>query len=176
MFKRSMIALIMSSASLISCSTVEDLAPQRLATANLIHANGTPAGTVQLLAINDRVSLNMAVSGIPKGPHGFHLHTTGACKTPDFTSAGGHLNPHGNDHGTLDPDGPHLGDLPNLVVDDSDVTTLSVDLGEDRAELMSALFDADGTAVVIHADPDDYRTNPSGNAGSRIVCGVLKPA
>lgn len=176
MFKRSMIALAMGATSLVSCSTVADLPPQQLATASLTHANGMPAGTVRLLASGNQVSMSVAVSGIPKGPHGFHLHTVGACLAPSFSSAGGHLNPAGKDHGKLSAGGRHLGDLPNLIVGNSDITSITIDLGDDRAELMSSLFDDDGTAVVIHADPDDYMTDPSGNAGSRIVCGVFKPA
>lgn len=175
MLKRSMIALAIGSSGLISCATATDLPPEQLAVASLMHSNGMPAGSAQIIASGNQVSLSITVSGISKGPHGFHLHTTGACLAPDFTSAGGHLNPMGKDHGKLSPSGSHLGDLPNLEVGDSDVTSLIVDLNSDRAQLLSSLFDKDGTAVVIHADPDDHMTNPSGNAGPRIVCGVLKP-
>lgn len=176
MLKRSMLALVMGSSSLISCSTPTDLPPEQLAVASLMHSDGMPAGTVEILANGNQVSLSVTVSGISKGLHGFHLHTTGACVAPSFSSANGHLNPEGKDHGKLNPRGSHLGDLPNLEVGDSDVTSLTIDLSDSRTQLMSALFDDDGTAVVIHADPDDHMTNPSGNAGQRIVCGVLKPA
>ena len=171
-------ALLASAAllALAGCSTVADLPTERLGSATLSMANGTPVGTAQLLASGDRLSLAAALTGVPEGAHGFHLHTTGKCQAPDFSSAGGHLNPLGKVHGTLDPDGSHFGDLPNIVIGPNRSGTLSADLAGNRAQVLDWLFDADGTAVVLHAGADDYRTDPSGNAGSRIACGVLRPA
>lgn len=161
--------------ALPACSTLDDRSSERLATASLSRANGAPAGTVDLVANGNELSLVVAVTGLPQGAHGFHLHTTGACQAPDFTSAGGHLNPTNQNHGTLSPGGSHLGDLPNLDVGTNTVTTTTVNLAEtDQAQVLDWLFDADGTAVVIHQDPDDYRTDPAGNAGPRIACGVLE--
>ncbi len=174
MIRPSMPALALTLLALPACSTVADLPTERIAAATLTRANGMPAGTVQLLASGTQLSLAVAVSGLPEGAHGFHLHTVGTCKAPDFSSAGGHLNPTGKDHGSMSPGGSHLGDLPNLQVGNSAVTSTTIDLDDDRAQVLSWLFDDDGTAVVIHADPDDYKTNPSGNAGQRIACGVLK--
>ena len=162
--------------ALASCSTVGDLPAERIGSATLVMSNGVPAGTVQVLASGNQVSLAAGVTGVAAGPHGFHLHTTGSCVAPDFTSAGGHLNPLGRDHGTMATDGSHLGDLPNIVVQPGGSGTLTAELQGTRAQVAEWLFDADGTAVVLHANPDDYRTDPSGNAGSRIACGVLKPA
>ena len=169
-------ALALGSITLTACSTVADLPTERLAAASMTRANGVPAGTVQLLASGNHLSLVVAVTGLPEGLHGFHLHAVGACNAPDFSTAGGHLNPSGKDHGSLSPGGSHLGDLPNLDVGSSNITLTTIDLDDDRTQVLSWLFDDDGTAVVIHADADDYMTNPSGNAGSRIACGILKPA
>ena len=155
------------------CQSVYDLPTERIASARLTLANGVPAGTAQLLAVGDTVSLAIAATGIPAGAHGFHLHTTGKCERPDFQSAGGHLNPTNEGHGLDDDDGSHLGDLPNLIVPASGTVTATVDLRGSRTDIERYLFDSDGTAVMIHADPDDGTSEPSGNAGSRIACGVL---
>ena len=117
--------------------------------------------------------ITATAAGLPPGPHGFHVHTTGKCDAPGFTTAGGHLNPMGKMHGTDNPMGSHLGDLPNLIVRADGTASLSRRLSGDAATLTSALFDADGTAIVVHAGPDDYKTDPSGNSGARIACGVL---
>ncbi|ANY18813.1 Superoxide dismutase-like protein YojM precursor [Tsuneonella dongtanensis] len=162
--------------ALAGCSTMADLPTERVAGASLALANGLPAGTVQILASGDRVTLSAVVTGIAPGMHGFHLHTTGRCTGPDFTSAGGHLNPLANQHGSANPAGSHVGDLPNLEVKSGGTGTLTADLPGTRAQVAEWLFDADGAAVVVHAEADDYRTDPTGNAGGRVACGVLKPA
>ena len=159
--------------ALTGCSTLADLPTERLASARMNLANGAPAGTAQLVSNGNDLSLAIAVTGIPAGAHGFHLHTTGRCERPDFSSAGGHLNPTNEGHGLEDNDGSHLGDLPNLVVPASGSVSTTVDIRGPRTATLDALFDADGTAIIIHADPDDGTTDPSGNAGSRIACGVL---
>ena len=97
----------------------------------------------------------------------------GACEAPGFESAGGHLNPEMRQHGMQNPAGPHLGDLPNVTTDRAGVGAVSAALPGTRDAVLSRLFDADGTAIVVHASADDYRTDPSGNSGSRIACGVL---
>ncbi len=147
---------------------------ETVGSASLALADGTPAGTVELLTNGGNLSLRVAVTGIPEGTHGFHLHTTGECAPPDFTSAGGHLNPAGKEHGHENPAGSHLGDLPNLVVAADGTASTTADLGSEDQSVIDSLFDADGTAVVVHADADDYRTDPTGNAGSRLACGVLE--
>lgn len=159
--------------ALAACTTTGALPSERLGLARLSFANGLPAGTAQLFANGNDVSFAVAVTGVPRGEHGFHLHMTGRCEAPGFTSAGGHLNPGNNDHGKLDAGGSHLGDLPNIVVGPSLTATAQFDLPGRRDMLVAQIFDADGTAIVVHADPDDYRTDPSGNAGARIACGVL---
>ena len=166
-------ALSIAPLALAGCTTLDNLPAERVGEARLSFANGLPAGTAQLLSDGSNLTLALAATGLDTGEHGFHLHTTGRCEAPDFKSAGGHLNPQGREHGGLNPNGKHLGDLPNLVVGASRGASAQVDLGADTAGLRQTLFDADGTAIVIHAGADDYRTDPAGDAGSRVACGVL---
>ena len=126
-----------------------------------------------LYSEGDEVTVSVSLEGLSAGTHAVHLHTTGDCSASDFTSAGGHLNPMGNEHGSLNPQGAHLGDLPNAEVSAAGVGIVSETLRGSRASVVSQIFDADGTAVVVHADADDYRTDPAGDAGSRIACGVI---
>jgi superoxide dismutase, Cu-Zn family len=166
------IALVLC--TLAGCTTIGQVPTAKLATAVLHQGNGAPAGTALLTAAGDRLTLTLAIAGLPPGQHGVHLHMAGRCDAPDFASAGGHLNPASHQHGTLNPAGSHLGDLPNLTVTRLGTGTLTVELGGTRAETEMALFDSDGAAVVVHAGIDDYKTDPSGNSGARIACGVLK--
>jgi HK97 family phage portal protein len=155
------------------CQTLDQAPATRLGEATLLRADGTPGGTAQLLATGAQVEIAITVTGVPGGVHGAHLHTTGSCGTADFSSAGGHLNPAGRQHGSENPAGAHLGDLPNITVGAEETGTVRATLSGSRDEVLARIFDADGTAVVVHAGPDDYRTDPSGNSGSRIACGVL---
>ncbi|MCP9221701.1 superoxide dismutase family protein [Erythrobacter sp. LQ02-29] len=164
--------------SLSACATatVGDLPIERLASAKLVSTVGSPVGTVQLMGSGNTITVALVATGLTPGMHGFHLHQTGSCTPPDFTSAGGHLNPYDRQHGLENPAGPHLGDMPNLEVGPSGTVSTTVDLRGMQTELMKILFDADGTAVVIHSGADDYRTDPAGDAGSRVACGVLERA
>ena len=165
-----------SALALAGCTSLDSIPTERVGQVSLSFANGLPAGTGQLLSDGRTLSLAVAATGLEPGEHGFHLHTTGRCTAPDFKSAGGHLNPAGSEHGSLNPQGKHLGDLPNLVIGASRSASTEVDLGADTSALRETLFDDDGTAVVIHAGADDYRSDPAGDAGSRVACGVLRPA
>ena len=168
-------ALTLASAiGLAACASTAPSTNETLATATLMDTNGTPMGTATLIGVGNRVELSVTAQGLTPGEHGFHLHETGRCTLPDFTSAGGHLNPAGEGHGLLDDDGSHLGDLPNLEVRANGTASVQVALAGTRANLMDQIFDGDGTAVVIHADTDDGRTDPSGSAGPRERCGVLE--
>jgi Cu-Zn family superoxide dismutase len=166
-------ALLVLTAALAGCQTVDELPGDRLGQATLRLANGSPGGTAQVFGSGSQVSISIAVAGISPGAHGVHLHMVGSCQAPGFESAGGHLNPDGRQHGTENPAGAHLGDLPNITVGTSGAGTASATLHGARDEVLARLFDADGTAVVVHAGADDYRTDPSGNSGGRIACGVL---
>lgn len=159
---------------LAGCATLGDMPTKRVASATLRLANGAPAGEAFITASGEQLTLTVAAIGLPSGAHGIHLHTTGSCDAPTFASAGGHLNPAGHQHGTANPAGSHLGDLPNLIANTAGLASLSATLNGLRSDTESALFDGDGTALVIHAAPDDYKTDPSGNSGTRIACGVIK--
>ena len=160
--------------ALAGCTTMDDLPNERVGETTLLFANGTPAGTVQLLSSGQTVTVAVAAVGMSPGEHGFHLHTTGKCTAPDFTSAGGHLNPGNNTHGSMSPGGQHLGDMPNLTIAANGTGRAEVQLEGNATDVLADIFDADGTAVVVHEGPDDYRPDPAGDAGSRIACGVMK--
>ena len=159
--------------ALAGCATLEQLPTERVGSATLRLASGQPAGTAQLLASGTTLDISIALAGLTPGTHGVHLHTTGSCEAPDFQSAGGHLNPDSRTHGTQNTQGAHLGDLPNVMIGANGAGTLSAMLRQPRAAALAVIFDADGTAVVVHEGADDYRTDPSGNSGARVACGVL---
>jgi Cu-Zn family superoxide dismutase len=138
----------------------------------LINALGAPIGSVRAWQTAGGVTLRIDAAGLPHGIHGIHVHSVGRCDAPDFASAGPHWNPLGKKHGMDNPAGPHAGDLPNVEVSANGV--LGVTLVVPGAS-MASLIDADGASIVIHAAPDDYRTDPSGNSGARIACAVLLP-
>jgi Cu-Zn family superoxide dismutase len=159
-----------------ACATVADLPAQEIGSAALMLANSQPAGVARLVAVNGQVTLAVGLTGIAPGVHGIHLHTVGQCNGPDFASAGGHLNPLGKHHGSLAEGGKHEGDLPNVTIQPGGSGALTADISGTPDQVHCWLFDADGSAIVVHAEPDDYRTDPSGNSGARIACGVIKPA
>jgi len=144
------------------------------ARAELRDATGRAVGTARLEQVGDGVHLVLALTGLPPGVHAVHLHEVGRCDPPDFASAGGHFNPGRRQHGLETPQGPHAGDLPNITVDGDgagrlETVTERVTLGSGP----TSLFDADGSALVVHAGPDDFRTDPAGLAGARIACGIV---
>ena len=155
-----------------------DQATSEIATATapaaLIQADGTPAGSVTLKQDPNGVSVTIAAGGLPQGVHGVHLHAVGKCEGPKFESAGAHWNPTNRQHGRDNPEGAHLGDLANLSIgaDGSGESIFSIGAAR-LSEGTNAIMDADGTSLVIHARPDDYKTDPSGNSGDRIACAVL---
>ena len=150
-------------------------AQKKSAGAELMDAQGKVVGKATFKPAKAGVEMSVEVKGLPPGEHALHVHGVGKCEAPGFTSAGGHFNPEGKQHGMMNPQGHHAGDLPNIkiaangkgkwkgVVD-------GVTLGEGK----NSLFHPDGTAVVIHAAADDMKSDPAGNAGPRIACGVIK--
>lgn len=140
------------------------------ATAQLKRADGSAAGSAVATVTNGGLSVKVTVTGISPGPHGVHVHMTGKCDAPGFTTAGGHWNPGASQHGLENPQGAHAGDMPNLIVRPDGTGTLTYQLGSGT---MDGLLDADGAAFVVHAGPDDQKTDPSGNSGDRIACGVF---
>jgi Cu-Zn family superoxide dismutase len=142
--------------------------------ATMRDAQGKEVGEIVLAQTPEGVTLRGDITGLPAGVHGFHIHEVGRCDAPTFESAGEHFNPTGRKHGLQNPEGPHAGDLPNLEVAEGGVATVEVTAANvTLAEGQTSLFDADGSAIVVHADRDDEKTNPSGNSGNRIACGVV---
>jgi len=121
----------------------------------------------------DSVRVVVEATRLPAGTHGTHLHATGRCDPPGFTTAGAHLNPTARQHGMRNPNGPHLGDLPNLTVGTNGTGRMEATVAGSLSPGQAPLFDADGTALVVHATADDMVTDPSGNSGARIACSVV---
>ena len=166
-------------ALLMSTSAAFAVDENLIATATLINTQGTAIGTATFTQLNDRlVKIEVEATGLTPGRHGIHIHSVGACTpgtTPAFSSAGGHFNPTGETHGLHGGDGAHAGDLHNLVVR-PDGTVNSV-LTTNRVTLLNgptSLFDANGSALVIHAGEDDQETDPTGSSGARVACGVIQ--
>jgi Cu-Zn family superoxide dismutase len=143
--------------------------------AQLKDANGRAVGNAVLVQENGSVRVIIDVTGLPPGHKGVHVHAVGQCDPPSFESSGDHFNPTNAQHGSANPQGPHLGDLPNIAVDSGGRGHLEATLKRVSLETGGrSVFDADGSAIVIHADPDDLRTDPSGNSGARIACGPIR--
>jgi Cu-Zn family superoxide dismutase len=145
------------------------------ASAVLKDASGKDVGKATLTVTPSGVLVSLDLAAVPAGEHAFHIHAVGKCEPPDFKSAGPHFNPDETKHGLLNPEGPHAGDMPNLHVPADG--KLQVEILDPAVTLSAeaALLDADGAALVIHAAADDYKTDPAGNAGDRIACGVIMP-
>lgn len=150
------------------------IAKSPTATAVLIDANGKTIGSATVKDVGHGLELRVKARGLDAGMKAIHLHAVGKCELPKFVSAGPHWNPEMKMHGKDNPMGPHAGDLPNLTVGaNGRVSYKSVAHGFKLSGDMG-LLDADGGAMIIHAKPDDYKSDPTGNAGDRIVCGVFK--
>ena len=158
---------LLSTCLLTSCAMSDELGPIKGPSIPLVNAAGASTGAVQIEPRAGGAYLRIAVQGLSPGDHGLHLHAVGRCDGPAFQSAGAHWNPAARQHGHLNPQGAHAGDLPNLTVSANGhgAITFLVTGGP--------LADADGTALVVHARPDDYRTDPSGNSGDRIACAMI---
>lgn len=161
-------------AALLLVATALPAAAQT-ASATLKSADGKDVGSVKLAQLPDGVLLTLAVKGLPTGEHAFHVHAVGKCEPP-FTSAGGHFNPAGKKHGIMVAEGHHAGDMPNLHVPQGgeltvEVVNAAITLAKGKP---NSVFDADGSAIVIHAGADDYKSDPAGAAGGRIACGVIQ--
>ena len=171
--KRALVLAAPFAVLLAGCQTTDEQPTARLGQATMRLTNGIPGGTAQLLGSGSQVNIAIGLVGLPPGVHGVHLHMAGSCGGPGFESAGAHLNPDNRQHGAQNPAGAHLGDLPNVTIGSAGAGSVSATLSGSRDAVLARLFDADGTAVVVHASADDYRTDPSGNSGGRIACGVL---
>jgi Cu-Zn family superoxide dismutase len=144
------------------------------AKAELKNAQGQKVGNVSFKQALDGIDISLKVFNLPPGQHAFHIHTVGKCDPPDFKTAGGHLNPQNMKHGMKNPSGPHAGDLPNITVGKNGKGKIV--LLNKRVTLTpgsNSLFHEGGTALIIHEKADDETTDPTGNAGNRIACGVI---
>lgn len=169
---RSLALLPLAAAGLAACATVP-AAPTQTARATLLTASGQQVGTATIRATGAGLQVTVSASGLTPGRKGVHVHTTGSC-TPTFAAAGGHWNPGAATHGLMGGPGQHAGDMPNLEVSANGSGSLTYTL--DSAATFAGLLDADGSAFVIHAGEDDQSTDPSGNSGDRLACGVFQPA
>jgi Cu-Zn family superoxide dismutase len=166
---------VVTSLLLAGCASMSGApAADNTARAELKNGTGQPVGTATFTQVGNVVRVVVETQGLPRGTHGVHVHAVGKCDGPDFTTAGAHFNPVNRQHGALNPQGAHAGDLPNLEVGGDGKGRL-----ESTTELLSlgsgttSIFDGDGSALVIHAAPDDFKTDPTGNSGARIACGVI---
>lgn len=153
-------------------------AAPKSAHADIINNIGQKIGTAKLTATKiGAVKIVVKVAGLAPGEHGFHIHAVGKCDTPDFKTAGSHFNPTEAHHGVNNAQTPHphAGDLPNLVVSaDGKGSLTTVDANVTLGEGPNSLFHDGGTSLVIHEKADDYMTDPSGNSGNRIACGIIQ--
>lgn len=144
------------------------------ASAALLAADGSARGEARVTETTDGLHVAVRASGLTPGIHAVHVHMIGTCTAPDFTSAGGHWNPTGRQHGRDNPAGMHMGDMPNLTVGSDGTGQMEFVIpGGTLRTGTNAVLDADGAAIVIHAQADDYRSDPAGNAGGRVACGIL---
>jgi superoxide dismutase, Cu-Zn family len=162
-------------ASAIALLALTSVASAQSGKATLKDAGGKEVGSAQLSQTPHGVLVTLTLKGIPAGEHAFHVHQTGKCEPP-FTTAGGHFNPASKKHGIMAADGPHAGDMPNLHIPADgnlsvEVVNAAVTLDKDKP---NSLYKPEGTALIIHAGKDDYKTDPTGDAGGRIACGVIE--
>lgn len=166
------IAGVLLAAPLWSCAAPLEK-QHKLADAVIINAAGEEIGISELNLSGDSLRISIKVSGLPAGEKALHLHSVGDCTMPDFKSAGGHLNPFSHSHGKMNPGGQHLGDLENIHIAPAGTTSASIMLSGKPEEILPYIMDSDSTAIMIHAGPDDYQSDPAGAAGPRIACGIF---
>ena len=159
-----------------SYADVEPAAPPAAYTANadLRSASGLAVGTATATQVGGDIRVRIDGMNLPMGGHGLHVHMTGICAAPGFESAGGHWNPTGHKHGKDNPAGMHKGDLPNFLIGADGRGTMEYTIPNAAVTGRIGMLDADGASIVVHANPDDNRTDPSGNSGGRIACGVFR--
>src|SRR5512139_2444394 len=145
------------------------------AEAEIRNANGEVVGRAVFTPKPQGIAVTVEATRLPPGTHGIHVHAVGRCDAPDFKTAGGHFNPGGKKHGLKSPEGPHAGDLPNLEVGPKGAGKLTATLPDANLKFgdPASLLGPEGSSIVIHARTDDEKTDPSGDSGDRIACGVI---
>lgn len=142
-------------------------------TAQVRNSAGKDLGTLTLTESGGKIAVAGRLTGLTPGEHAIHFHMVGQCDAPKFEGAGDHWNPTNAAHGTKNPKGPHLGDLPNLTVGRDSSVTVQATSARGSLRGQNPLLDSDGASVVVHAKADDYRSQPSGNSGDKIACGTV---
>ena len=176
MKKLFLIPIIMAIGALGGCNfSSVDAGLNEKVEVSLINTEGKEIGQATLTENPKGVHILLKAEGLTPGVKAIHFHETASCEKPEFTTAGAHVNPTHKEHGFQNPKGYHLGDLPNIEVDENgkvELETVSpavvLTAGKDNS-----LLDADGSSIIIHENADDYKTDPSGNSGKRIVCGEI---
>ena len=146
---------------------------QEVGRGTFINTEGKTVGTLTVEHIASGTMFLLKLHDLPPGVHGIHIHGIGKCTPPSFASAGGHWNPGGKQHGKDNPKGKHAGDLDNITIPADGKLELQIDLPGIALRGQGGLIDEDGASLVIHANPDDYKTDPSGNSGPRIACAPI---
>ena len=159
----------------VGASATRGATPASTVVADVHDATGRSLGTLTFTDAGTGIAVSGRLVGVPPGEHGMHIHAIGRCDPPTFAAAGGHWNPTGRQHGLQNPNGPHLGDLPNIIASADSMAVVDATTPGGTLRTTDALLDADGASIVIDAAPDDYRTDPGGNSGARIACGVIRP-
>ena len=162
--------------ALATLGFTQDAKPVKKQTVQLKDAQGNSVGTAVIKPSGKGVEISLDVKNLPPGDHALHFHQNAKCDPPDFKSAGPHFNPDQKQHGFLNPNGHHNGDMANFNVNDKGVAKVTIkdaDVVLGTGSEPNSLFANGGTALMIHANADDMKTDPAGNAGDRIACGVI---